>query len=136
MPSAGVRRVSPGLMSRPSLSRGSEGAEAGPTSACVAGADVPAFVERAATSSVRLPLHTSVAGADVPAFVERCSPIPLSNRFSRVSPGLMSRPSLSADGQLPREADHPGVAGADVPAFVERSETNGNAWKMPRCRRG
>ena len=60
--------VSPGLMSRPSLS-----GVAVPclisSRRCVAGADVPAFVERAGRDGDRA--MSSVAGADVPAFVER-----------------------------------------------------------------
>ena len=62
----------------------------------VAGATVPAFVERAAPGAPPRPSRAGVAGATVPAFVERGERAPVQRRDR-------------------------GVAGATVPAFVERT---------------
>ena len=90
-------RVSPGLRSRPSLSVPGEERDRAVLRRGVAGTTVPAFVERAKRST-RIGSHTgSVAGTTVPAFVERTSSTAASPSCApRVSPGLRSRPSLSA----------------------------------------
>ena len=62
--------VSPGLMSRPSLSGLRNGAVV-KLQMGVAGADVPAFVERSRCRRLSSQCRACVAGADVPAFVER-----------------------------------------------------------------
>ena len=92
-------------MSRPSLSDGAPDAM-GEWPRRVAGADVPAFVERAGHPT-GTPTLGGVAGADVPAFVERpCRRISMRGGVA-VSPGLMSRPSLSAV----REHEPPAIDG-------------------------
>ena len=86
---------------------------------CVAGASVPAFVERSGRGT-STPSTTCVAGASVPAFVERgrgrCCPA----IRSPVLPGLRSRPLLSVGRPRRQRQDAGRVAGASVPAFVER----------------
>ena len=87
----------------------------------VAGVDAPAFVER--WSATR---HggtgTSVAGVDAPAFVERRTAKLTLDKFKKVSPGLMPRPSLSVvQRHLVHRSPLTGVAGVDAPAFVERT---------------
>ena len=64
-----------------------------------------------------------VAGIKLPAFVERGHPYNPRDPSGPVSPGLNSRPSLSAgiDHQGSRALD--GVAGIKLPAFVERGST-------------
>ena len=63
----------------------------------VAGVCAPAFVERAPLQAAQPP-PWSVAGVCAPAFVERCRPRPCIACATRVSPGFVPRPSLSADG--------------------------------------
>ena len=64
---------------------------------------------------------SGVAGTTVPAFVERASTRCGPGAVSGVSPGLRSRPSLSARRRPRRRPHRPdGVAGTTVPAFVER----------------
>ena len=92
----GALLVSPGLRSRPSLSVLILPRCNATRSTCVAGATVPAFVERDRLAVGVLTVVGGVAGATVPAFVERDSP------------------------ELHRRASAPSVAGATVPAFVER----------------
>ena len=114
----------------------------------VAGTTVPAFVERRKACS-RSPSSTlCVAGTTVPAFVERYSAQSKPSEDQWVSPGLRSRPSLSAGTPgRPRGTRclvSPGlrsrpslsglcrprlrrrhrrcVAGTTVPAFVERTQ--------------
>ena len=89
--------MSPGLRSRPSLS--------GQLS----------MIRREETFLAR------VAGTTVPAFVERAfGYVHLCLRL-QVSPGLRSRPSLSADAvNVTLLRSTPSVAGTTVPAFVER----------------
>ena len=113
--------MSPGLMSRPSLSdcrsslfggsvvrvspgadvpafverHSADGAPATWHLSGVAGADVPAFVERWAVRAWLGEPLARVAGADVPAFVERLIIHSRNVASGHVSPGLMSRPSLS-----------------------------------------
>ena len=79
-----------------------------------------------------------VAGITVPAFVERSRS---ADRFRKrriivVSPGLRSRPSLSALDVENAVLDHlAGVAGITVPAFVERPGYPMNdGWRIA-CRR-
>ena len=43
-------------------------------------------------------MEPGVAGLNIPAFVERSSTTAFPARWARVSPGLTSRPSLSASG--------------------------------------
>ena len=88
-------KVSPGLDSRPSLS--GEAGHQGPGRAegRVAGVRLPAFVERCRRTRAR-PTAGRVAGVRLPAFVERSPPGPTRSPPTRVSPGLDSRPSLSA----------------------------------------
>ena len=103
----------------------------------------------------------SVAGTTVPAFVERRPSVPPLGALPAVSPGLRSRPSLSAK-ELEDERQaclrvSPGlrsrpslsgrhlvharprrhrVAGTTVPAFVERSSSGGgDAGGDGGCRR-
>ena len=88
----------------------------------VAGADVPAFVERHLPPGMAVdPKH--VAGADAPAFVERSC---------RRSTGCVTRRVAGADvpafveRHLPpgMAVDPKHVAGADAPAFVERARSS------------
>ena len=82
-------------MPRPSLSEGAIRKLLDGT-ACVAGVDAPAFVERGVFLACSEPA-SRVAGVDAPAFVERrCA-------------------------QQVRSAPRGRVAGVDAPAFVERA---------------
>ena len=127
--------VSPGLMSRPSLSAREHLRADGTVGVS------PGLMSRPSLSETRIECTayaptTSVAGADVPAFVERVTQTVACSERADVSPGLMSRPSLSAVPRHRRRARGAGVAGADVPAFVER----GPGWPLASawcsCRRG
>ena len=93
----------------------------------VAGVNLPAFVERASGKMAGV-VSSSVAGVNLPAFVERASAIGDRGGDSPVSPGLISRPSLSAaiDRGKPQIAS--GVAGVNLPAFVERANPCGSWW--------
>ena len=109
--------MSPGLRSRPSLS------------ASLSGITVPAFVERL-RSRAWAELSCGVAGITVPAFVERTRGRPwVRAGVPEVSPGLRSRPSLSAErpGVRCEWSRTRRVAGITVPAFVERTKP----WSSP-----
>ena len=71
-----------------------------------------------------------VAGINLPAFVERPSAICPTRAPWTVSPGLTSRPSLSARRPSPSRAWAARVAGINLPAFVERPPTS---WSGARC---
>ena len=67
------------------------------TQTAVAGTTVPAFVERRARSwTAGTATSLAVAGTTVPAFVERFGTIEDAEQVAVLSPGLRSRPSLSA----------------------------------------
>ena len=67
--------MSPGLTSRPSLSA-REAPQGRGGGACVAGINLPAFVERTRAAAVKRRPEGCVAGINLPAFVERPSTCP------------------------------------------------------------
>ena len=128
-PTAGRWPVLPGLPSRPSLSVLSMSL-ARIVSGCVAGATVPALIERRREALIwhvstrvlpGLPSRPSLSAAQLPA------PQPI---HTLVLPGLPSRPSLSDGSQIWSAHNERGVAGATVPALIER--TRFCSWASPK----
>ena len=113
--------VSPGLRSRPSLSESPCFTDRPAESRRVAGATVPAFVERLGAMLSDTRTFAGVAGATIPAFVERtrCPPITSGKAVSpgATVPAFVERSTVSGPPSIP-----PSVAGATVPAFVERCQ--------------
>ena len=126
--------VLPGLRSRPLLSVGCRGRRRHGVRV------LPGLRSRPLLSGLACRLarldRRRVAGASVPAFVERSRTRASGGSSPAVLPGLRSRPLLSESRSAPALDPALGVAGASVPAFVERSIPSRPEPRAAPCCRG